>query len=204
MVLMFSPLLAAPSTGHEIVLACVAAAFIGFGLISAFVLPARNPNFPGKGMPIYATIAVLFFVAMIASVLILDKDTKEATGAGATTTQAGQTTGAPTTPSSTTTSGSTTGASPTPTTTSSGGSATQGDATAGKGVFASAGCTGCHTLKAAGSTGTTGPNLDQLKPSFTAVVHQVTNGGGLMPAFKGQLTPTQINDVAAYVFTSTH
>jgi mono/diheme cytochrome c family protein len=27
----------------------------------------------------------------------------------------------------------------------------------------------------------------------------VTNGGAGMPAFKGQLTPAQINDVAAYV-----
>ena len=26
-------------------------------------------------------------------------------------------------------------------------------------------CASCHTLAAAGSTGTVGPNLDQLKPS---------------------------------------
>jgi mono/diheme cytochrome c family protein len=31
------------------------------------------------------------------------------------------------------------------------------------------------------------------------VQHQVEVGGGAMPAFKGQLTPTQIQDVAAYV-----
>jgi mono/diheme cytochrome c family protein len=31
------------------------------------------------------------------------------------------------------------------------------------------------------------------------VVNQVTNGGAGMPAFKGQLTSAQINDVAAYV-----
>jgi len=31
------------------------------------------------------------------------------------------------------------------------------------------------------------------------VVNQVTNGGAAMPAFKGQLTPAQIDDVAAYV-----
>ena len=34
--------------------------------------------------------------------------------------------------------------------------------------------------------------------------HQVENGGGVMPAFKGQLTAKQIQDVAAYVFTATH
>ena len=55
-------------------------------------------------------------------------------------------------------------------------------------VFASAGCGGCHTLKAAGSTGNVGPNLDQLKPSEATVAHQVEVGGGAMPPFKGQLS----------------
>jgi mono/diheme cytochrome c family protein len=70
---------------------------------------------------------------------------------------------------------------------------------AGKQVFASAGCGGCHTLKDAGSTGNVGPNLDQLKPTEAAAEKQVTNGGGPMPAFKGQLTPAQIKAVATYV-----
>ena len=30
------------------------------------------------------------------------------------------------------------------------------------------------------------------------------HGGGPMPAFKGQLSAKQIQDVAAYVFTATH
>jgi mono/diheme cytochrome c family protein len=66
-------------------------------------------------------------------------------------------------------------------------------------VFASAGCAACHTLKDAGSTGTVGPNLDQLKPAFARVKHQVENGGGPMPAFKGTLSAKQIDDVSAYV-----
>ena len=74
-----------------------------------------------------------------------------------------------------------------------------GSATAGKAVFQSAGCTSCHTLKAAGATGTVGPNLDQVKPPYDRVVTQVTNGGGAMPAFKGQLSSQQIQNVAAYV-----
>jgi mono/diheme cytochrome c family protein len=87
-----------------------------------------------------------------------------------------------------------------PTTTSGGGGGGASSALAdGKNVFSSAGCTGCHTLKDAGSTGNIGPNLDQLKPSKAAVQTQVTNGGGAMPAFKGRLTPTQISDVATYV-----
>jgi mono/diheme cytochrome c family protein len=69
-------------------------------------------------------------------------------------------------------------------------------------VIFKARCGGCHTLAAAGTTGTTGPNLDQLKPPMALVVKQVTNGGGLMPAFKGQLTPAQIQAVAKYVASS--
>jgi mono/diheme cytochrome c family protein len=72
----------------------------------------------------------------------------------------------------------------------------------GKQIFTSAGCTGCHTLKAAGATGTVGPNLDTLKPSEAAVAHQVTVGGGAMPAFKGQLTAAEITAVAKFVSSS--
>ena len=78
----------------------------------------------------------------------------------------------------------------------------QGDAEAGKAVFASAGCGGCHTLEEAGSSGSVGPKLDGLNLSFDRVKTQVENGGGAMPAFKGQLTDQQINDVAAFVSQS--
>ncbi len=74
-------------------------------------------------------------------------------------------------------------------------------APAGKSVFASAGCGGCHTLKDAGSSGNIGPNLDSLKPSEARVQKQVENGGSGMPAFKGQLTAAQIKAVATYVAT---
>ena len=78
-----------------------------------------------------------------------------------------------------------------------------GDPTAGKQVFETAGCKGCHTLKAAGATGTVGPNLDQAKPALSKVVTQVLNGGGAMPPFKSSLSSKQIADVAAFVVTST-
>jgi cytochrome c6 len=77
--------------------------------------------------------------------------------------------------------------------------ATTGDSAAGKQVFLSAGCTGCHTLKDAGATGQVGPNLDQVKPPADLVVDRVTNGKGAMPSFGGQLSAQQIADVAAYV-----
>jgi len=74
-----------------------------------------------------------------------------------------------------------------------------GNAEAGKAVFASAGCGGCHTLQDANATGNVGPNLDDAKPSEELVTDRVTNGKGVMPSFKGQLTDQQIADVAAYV-----
>ena len=77
----------------------------------------------------------------------------------------------------------------------------KGDATAGKGVFASAGCTACHTLKDAGSNGTVGPNLDDVKPTFEKVVDRATLGKGVMPSFKDKLKAQQIADVAQYVST---
>jgi cbb3-type cytochrome c oxidase subunit III len=70
--------------------------------------------------------------------------------------------------------------------------------TNGKQIFITK-CGGCHTLKDAGTSGTQGPNLDQLKPPFPIVKNQVIKGGGIMPAFKGVLTDAQINAVAKYV-----
>jgi cbb3-type cytochrome c oxidase subunit III len=73
--------------------------------------------------------------------------------------------------------------------------------TDGKKIFQTE-CASCHTLKAAGTSGTVGPNLDQLKPSEAIVQHQVTVGGGVMPAFKGKLSDAQITAVAKFVSSS--
>ena len=162
------------STGHKIGLAGVGGAFVVFALVSSFVLPRGNPDFPGRGLGWYVVLCVLFFVAMISAVLYFDREPKEAVAAA------------------------------TPATTATG--TAPGDPVAGKAVFSTTGCATCHTLKAAGSTGNVGPNLDQLrpKPSLARIVRQVENGGGPMPAFQGQLTDQQIQDVAAYVYSSTH
>ena len=87
--------------------------------------------------------------------------------------------------------------------TTTGASEPAGDAAAGEAVFVSAGCGACHTLKAAGSTGNIGPNLDEAKPDLALVIDRVTNGKSPMPSFKGQLSEKQIQDVAAYVVAST-
>ena len=80
-----------------------------------------------------------------------------------------------------------------------GGGATEGDPANGKTIYASAGCGGCHTFSAAGSTGTVGPNLDEASIDFDATVQQVKNGGGGMPAFGDRLSDQEIADVAAFV-----
>ena len=74
-----------------------------------------------------------------------------------------------------------------------------GEAADGKAIFAEAGCGGCHTLEAAGSSGTVGPNLDDAKPSKELAVDRVTNGRGAMPPFKDSYSAEQIEAVATYV-----
>jgi mono/diheme cytochrome c family protein len=75
-------------------------------------------------------------------------------------------------------------------------------------------CGICHTLAAAGSSGTTGPNLDQvLKGKTASYVKQVIINPdlanvpgfqhGVMPSTFGQsLTPTDIEGLAAFIIMS--
>jgi|TARA_Y100001949_G_scaffold161365_1_gene153570 mono/diheme cytochrome c family protein len=65
-------------------------------------------------------------------------------------------------------------------------------------------CGVCHTLQAAGSTGTIGPNLDQIKPQIPQIIATVTYGIGVMPSWQGILTYEEIEAVAYYVFNSTN
>ena len=60
-------------------------------------------------------------------------------------------------------------------------------------------CGSCHVLADAGTSGTIGPNLDQAKPGLQKAITQITNGGGGMPPFKGQLTQEQIRALAQYL-----
>jgi cytochrome c551/c552 len=126
------------SNSHKIGLATTGAVFILYSLVSAFVLPARNPNFPGRFLKPYIALSIVMFLAMISAVLVFGKESK---GASASTSAAATTTTGATT---------TTAAS------------AAGDPVAGKAVFTSAGCSSCHAFKPAGSTGSVGPDLDNL------------------------------------------
>jgi cytochrome c6 len=175
-------LLAITSEG-KLGLGLLAGLFIAFALLSSFYFPRRNPDFPGDRLGLFALVTAVLFVATMAGVVFFAKEEEEAHGAEVTETQGTETGEAPTT--------------------TEGAAQPEGDAAAGEAVFAEAGCGGCHTLEAAGSSGTVGPNLDDSQPDYELAVDRVTNGAGAMPAFAGQLDETQIQDVAAYVVEST-
>ena len=65
-------------------------------------------------------------------------------------------------------------------------------------------CAACHILKAAGSQGNIGPNLEQVNVSLESIKHIVTNGQGVMPALglDGILSEAEIDSVSYYVFNS--
>jgi mono/diheme cytochrome c family protein len=99
--------------------------------------------------------------------------------------------------------------------------ATAGNAAKGKAVFLASGCGSCHTLKAAGASGTIGPNLD-TKPSVDAkgahmplaafVRESIVKPNayispgypkGVMPqTFATQLTKKQLADLVAFLTSS--
>jgi cytochrome c553 len=179
------------STGNMLGLGLIALAWIVFSLVVAIVLPRRRQDFP-KNVGSFLALCAFFFAATLFAVFYFGKESHESEAAGSETpvmTQTGatETQGSETTPPPTETG---------TTTEPSGGAA---DLTAGKAVFEKAACGSCHVLADAKSTGAVGPDLDSLKPDEATVAHQVENGGGAMPAFKGTLTEAEIQSVAVYV-----
>jgi mono/diheme cytochrome c family protein len=91
---------------------------------------------------------------------------------------------------------------------------------AGKALFLSSGCGGCHTFKPAGAAGKVGPDLDNLatdaQKAKRGSVEEYTRESiedpgayvvpgypnGVMPAYKGQLTDSQINELVAFLTKS--
>jgi mono/diheme cytochrome c family protein len=79
------------STAHQIGLATTGALFIGFALVSSFVLPRQNANFPGRGRNWYLLLSLVFFAAMMSAVVVFGREQKgnaeAATGTTPTPTQ---------------------------------------------------------------------------------------------------------------------
>lgn len=100
-------LLLALSTSHKVGLGLAVAGFAGFALIVSMLVPRWSPQFPGRGLKVFLVVVVLIFLAMLAAVEFLGKESGEAKAEGAETTASTQatTTSQSTTTSQTTTSG---------------------------------------------------------------------------------------------------
>ena len=178
------------STGNKVALGLVALAWILFSLAVAMVIPRSRPGFPGKHLNAFLAACALFFVAMLLAVAVFGREATESEAKSEST---------PAEPAQTQTGVTeTTGTESTQTETEASGGGTA-DLAAGKAAWDKGACGGCHTLAAAGGSGSVGPNLDTLKPDEAKVEHQVINGGGGMPPFKGVLSDEQIKAVSAYV-----
>lgn len=165
---------------NEIILAAVCGVLVVSSLVAALVLPRRAPGFPGRNLGAFLLVALVLVGGTLAAVEVFGAE-EEVEAATPAETQPRETSPSETAPPPET---------------------AAGDPVAGKEVFASAGCAGCHTLADAGATGTVGPSLDESKPAPELVVELVTNGRGAMPAFS-QLSEQEIADVAAYVAQAT-
>jgi uncharacterized cupredoxin-like copper-binding protein len=101
-------LLAALSTGHKLGLGLVGLAFVLFALVSAFLLPAVRPDYPGKrGLSAFLTVSVALFVGMMFAVFFFGREPSESHAAQGSTAASTETT-APTTTAPSTTANTTT------------------------------------------------------------------------------------------------
>ena len=165
---------------NDVILGAVALVLVVFSLVVSLVIPRRDPGFPGRNIRVFTVVAVLLVVAMLAAVEVFGEAHESE---GAEHTESGET--------DTGEQGDTGG----------GGGGGGGDAAAGQEIFV-ANCGSCHTLEQAGTTGTVGPNLNDSSFDQGAVEEQVAQGGGGMPAFEGQLSEEEIQNVAAFVVAS--
>jgi mono/diheme cytochrome c family protein len=202
------------TTDQKLGLAGTAAVFIAFALVTALVIPRYRPDFPGrKGVGLFVVVTLLLMVAMIGAVVVFASEDEGAEAAGHVETELTETQTGPTETETgpTETETGQTETTP-PATTAPEEEAPAGDPAAGKALFASNGCGGCHTFEAAGSSGAVGPNLDEvLEGKDAEFVHQsivdpnaeVAEGynPGVMPSFQ-QLSEDQVNDLVAFLTQS--
>ena len=195
-------MLLALTTNQKLGLAGTAVVFIAFALLVALVIPRRNPDFPGRrGLVPFLLVTVILTIAMLGAVEVFAKEEEHGAAEGETTERPepppAETEQQPPPPMRT-------GTAEEP----------SGSPEAGKAVFAAQGCGGCHTFAPAGSSGTTGPNLDEAlagdDPEFVrrSIVDpnaDIAEGfsPGVMPqTYEDQLSPKQLDDLVAFL-TST-
>jgi mono/diheme cytochrome c family protein len=190
--------LLALTTNQKFGLAGTAAVFIAFALISALLIPRGKPDFPGRrGLVPFILVTAILTIAMLGAVEVFAKEEHpEAEAPGETTPEP------PPPPTTTETTGTTTTTEQPP-----------GSPAAGRAVFTSAGCGGCHTFAPAGTSGSVGPDLDEalqgqdpefIRQSIVDPNAEITQGfsAGVMPQNFGQeLSPQQLDDLVAFLMS---
>jgi mono/diheme cytochrome c family protein len=189
-------------TRNEIILGVFALVLVLFSLVVSLVVPRRDPGFPGRNLRLFVVVAVLLVVGMLAAVEVFgaEHETEEGQAEEAKTTETTGETGQ-------------TGETQTDT-----GGVVEGDPAAGREVFTSTAqppCGSCHTLEAAGTTQTVGPNLDEtlggkdaafIRESIVNPDAEVAEGfsEGLMPGTYGdQLSDEELANLVAFLVQST-
>ena len=69
-------------TGTEIALGLCGLAFVAFALITAVLIPRRNPDFPGRNKTLYLVLCFLFFIGMMLAVIFIVPKEPEAEPSG--------------------------------------------------------------------------------------------------------------------------
>jgi mono/diheme cytochrome c family protein len=190
--------LLALTTNQKFGLAGTAAVFIAFALISALLIPRGKPDFPGRrGLVPFILVTAILTIAMLGAVEVFAKEEEHPEAEAP-----GETTPEPPPPATTGTTGTTTTTEQPP-----------GSPEAGRAVFTSAGCGGCHTFSAAGASGSVGPDLDEalqgkdaefIRQSIVDPNAEITQGfsAGVMPQNFGQeLSPKQLDDLVAFLMS---
>ena len=188
-------LLSALSNGHKTELLVVAGVFIVFALCSSFVFTRMNPNYPGRRLVLFIAVCVLLTAAMLGSVIAFAGEPREVAAENLNKAASAHPRGEarPSAPAS------------------------QGNADAGKALFAAQGCSACHTFKPAGSTAQVGPDLNHLaadaqkagrgslaqyaKESIVDPGAYVVPGyaNGVMPGNFGSLGDAKVADLVAFL-----
>jgi nitrite reductase (NO-forming) len=99
-------LVLALSTGHKVGLAVVGFVFIAFALGSSLLVPRFRPQYPGRALPAFIVVALVFFLGMLTAVEVFGaepKEKKESQGAGETSNEGTSTTVATSTTATTAT-----------------------------------------------------------------------------------------------------
>jgi ubiquinol-cytochrome c reductase cytochrome b subunit len=71
----------------------------------------------------------------------------------------------------------------------------------GADLFVSKACFACHSIEGAG--GRRGPDLTHVASRLNRdqITERIATGGGGMPAFAGSVTPSELDDLTAFLIT---